>query len=167
MTDTTAFQGTPVTLSGTLPTAGESLPSFTVTGTDLKALSNKELTGKKLVLNIFPSVDTGVCAASVRRFNEIAAERGDATVVNISRDLPFALGRFCAAEGIDGVISASDFRREFGEAFGVVQTDGPLAQLLGRAVVVADANGGVIYSQVVPEITEEPDYDAALAALDS
>ncbi|MEJ5919905.1 MULTISPECIES: thiol peroxidase [unclassified Corynebacterium] len=161
----TAFQGNPVQISGDLPAQGASLPAFEVTGTDLASLTNSDFAGKRTVLNIFPSVDTGVCAASVRRFNELAAEMDNTVVLNVSRDLPFALARFCGAEGIENVQAASDFRHGFGEQLGVVQQDGPLAGLLARSVVVADADGNVVYTQLVPEITEEPDYDAALAAL--
>lgn len=161
----TAFQGNPVSVSGNLPAVGEKLPSFTATGTDLGTVDNASVAGKRVVFNIFPSVDTGVCAASVRRFNELAAGLDNTEVVCVSRDLPFAMARFCGAEGIENVSSASDFRHGFGEAFGVVQTDGPLAGLLARAVVVADAEGTVVHSQLVDEITTEPDYDAAIAAL--
>ncbi|WP_448850713.1 thiol peroxidase [Corynebacterium sp. 335C] len=163
---TTAFQGTPVQLSGDLPAAGTAAPEFTLTKTDLSDLSKGDLAGKRVVLNIFPSVDTGVCAASVRRFNELAAGSGDDVVVlNVSRDLPFALDRFCGAEGIENAEAASDFRHGFGDAFGAVQADGPLAGLLARSVVVLDAEGTVAYVQLVDEITTEPDYDAAMAAL--
>ena len=161
----TAFKGNLVHLSGNLPADGEKAPAFTVVGTDLADVNSADLVGKRVVLNIFPSVDTGVCAASVRRFNELAAELDDTTVVNVSRDLPFALDRFCGAEGIENVSAASDFRHGFGEAYGVVQQDGPLAGLLARAVVVLDSDGTVAYTQLVDEITEEPDYDSALAAL--
>ena len=161
----TAFKGNPVHLSGNLPEAGEKAPAFTVVGTDLSDVNLADLVGKRVVLNIFPSVDTGVCAASVRRFNELAADLSDTTVVNVSRDLPFALDRFCGSEGIENVSAASDFRHGFGEAYGVVQQDGPLAGLLARAVVVADENGKVVYTQLVDEITDEPDYDAAVNAL--
>lgn len=163
---TTAFQGTTVTLSGDVPAAGAAAPDFTLVKTDLSPLSKADLAGKRVVLNIFPSVDTGVCAASVRRFNELAAATGDDVVVlNVSRDLPFALDRFCGAEGIENAEAASDFRHGFGDAFGAVQADGPLAGLLTRAVVILDAEGTVTYVQVVDEITTEPDYDAAMSAL--
>lgn len=163
---TTAFQGTPVELSGDLPAVGAAGPEFTLTTTDLSTLTNADLAGKRVVISVFPSVDTGVCAASVRRFNELAAGAGDdVTVLNVSRDLPFALDRFCGAEGIDNVEAASDFRHGFGEAVGLVQADGPLAGLLARAVIILDAEGTVTYTQLVDEITSEPDYDAAMAAL--
>lgn len=161
----TAFQSNPVSLSGDLPEVDNSVPEFTLAGADLSDITNETFAGKKVVYNIFPSVDTGVCAASVRHFNEDAAGLGGTVVVNVSRDLPFALGRFCAAEGIDNVEVASDFRHGFGEAFGVVQQDGPLAGLLARAVVVTDESGKVVYTQLVDDITSEPDYDSALAAL--
>ncbi|MBC6747215.1 lipid hydroperoxide peroxidase [Corynebacterium sp. LK19] len=161
----TAFQSNPVQLSGDLPQVGNKAPEFTLTGGDLAEVTNETFAGKKVVYNIFPSVDTGVCAASVRHFNEDAAGLDNTVVVNVSRDLPFALGRFCAAEGLDNVEVASDFRHGFGEAFGAVQQDGPLAGLLARAVVVTDEEGKVIYNQLVDEITTEPDYDSALAAL--
>lgn len=165
MTSTTAFKGDTVNLSGDLPAVGASLPAFTLTNTELATVDNSTYTGQTVVFNIFPSVDTGVCAASVRQFNELATKFDGVTIVNVSRDLPFALGRFCGSEGIENADAASDFRGGFGEAFGNVQVDGPLAGLLGRAVVIADGNGEVIYTELVPEITTEPDYDAAAAAL--
>lgn len=161
----TAFKSEPVQISGDLPAVGEKAPEFTLTDGDLGEVTNETFAGKKVVYNIFPSVDTGVCAASVRHFNEDAAGLDNTVVVNVSRDLPFALGRFCAAENIDNAKIASDFRHGFGEAFGVVQQNGPLAGLLARAVVVTDEEGKVIYTQLVDEITTEPDYEAALAAL--
>ena len=161
----TAFKGTPVHTVGDLPTVGQQAPDFTLTGADLGDIALSDLTGKRVVLNIFPSVDTGVCAMSVRRFNELAAGLDNTTVVCASADLPFALARFCGAEGIENVTVASDFRTNFGEAYGVTMADGPLAHLLSRAVVVVDAEGTVVYTEQVPEIGQEPDYDAALAAL--
>ena len=134
------------------------------TGSDLSAVSSEGFSGKSVLLNIFPSVDTPVCATSVRKFNERAAETG-ATVVNVSKDLPFAQKRFCGAEGIENVTTASAFRDSFGEDYGTTIADGPMAGLLARAVVVIGADGNVAYTQLVPEIAEEPDYDAALAAL--
>lgn len=160
----TAFQSNPVQISGELPAVGEKLPAFEITAGDLSTKSNADFAGKQVIFNIFPSVDTGVCAASVRRFNEEAAALDNTVVVNVSRDLPFALERFCAAEGIANVEVASDFRHGFGPVFGVEQQDGPLAGLLARAVVVVDAEGVVKYQQLVDEITTEPDYEAALAA---
>ncbi|GAA5227160.1 thiol peroxidase [Paeniglutamicibacter antarcticus] len=161
----TAFQGTPVQTVGELPAVGESAPDFSFTGIDLGEVTSAELRGKRVVLNIFPSVDTGVCAASVRRFNELAAGLDDTAVICASADLPFALGRFCGAEGIENVVPASAFRSDFGAQYGLTQADGPLRGLLARAVVVLDENGVVLHHQVVPEITTEPDYDAVLAAL--
>lgn len=163
----TAFKGNPVHLSGNLPTAGEKAPAFTVVGTDLADVNLSDLVGKRVVLNIFPSVDTGVCAASVRRFNELAEDFDNTIVLNVSRDLPFALDRFCGAEGIENARAASDFRHGFGESYGVIQQDGPLAGLLARAVVVVDSDGTVAYTELVDEITEEPEYEAAVAALNS
>jgi thiol peroxidase len=162
---TTAFKQNPVRTTGELPSAGVSAPAFELVGTDLSAVTRETFAGRRVVLNIFPSVDTGVCAASVRRFNEIAAGLENTTVVCVSKDLPFALGRFCGAEGIENVVAASAFRSSFGEDFGLTQSEGPLQGLLARAVVVIDADGTVLHSQLVPEITTEPDYDAAVAAL--
>ena len=160
------FQGDQVNICGQLPKPGDDAPECTLVKADLSELSFSELKGQKVVLNIFPSIDTPVCAASVRRFNEVAASMENTTVLCISVDLPFAQGRFCGAEGLDKVVSLSTFRcGDFGEKYGVTITDGPLAGLMARAVVVVDENGNVVYSQLVPEITEEPDYDAALAAL--
>lgn len=162
---TTAFKGNPVTTSGELPAVGSAAPAFELVGSDLAPVTAESLAGKKVVLNIFPSVDTGVCAQSVRTFNEKAAGLENTVVVNASADLPFALKRFCAAEGIENVTSGSSFRSDFATDFGVKMVDGPLAGLCARSVVVLDADGKVIYTQLVDEITTEPDYDAALAAL--
>lgn len=162
---TTAFKGSPVHTVGDLPGVGDVAPRFELTDTSLGDVTTAELAGSRVVLNIFPSVDTGVCAASVRRFNELAASLEDTKVVCVSADLPFALGRFCGAEGIDNVAAASSFRSDFGTAYGVTMTDGPLRGLLARSVVVLDGDGKVVYTQLVPEITQEPDYDAAIAAL--
>lgn len=162
---TTAFKGNPVSTVGELPAQGSSAPDFTVTSADLSDVSLKDLAGKRVVLNIFPSVDTGVCAASVRKFNELAAGLDNTAVVCVSADLPFALGRFCGAEGIDNVTATSVFRSDFGKDYGVTMADGPLAGLLARSVVTLDENGQVTYTQLVPEIGTEPDYDAAVASL--
>ncbi len=161
---TTAFKGNPVQTVGDLPAVGSAAPSFEVVGEGLSALTSGDLSGRT-VLNIFPSVDTGVCAASVRKFNELAAGLDNTTVINVSADLPFAQARFCGAEGIENVKVGSTFRSAFGADFGVTMTDGPLAGLLARSVVVLDEAGQVIHSQLVPEITTEPDYDAAIASL--
>ena len=164
MTEIT-FRGTPVTTVGQLPEVGSAAPAFEVTGGDLKPLTNEAFAGKKLVLNIFPSVDTGICAMSVRRFNELAAGLDGVKVLCVSRDLPMALGRFCGAEGIENVTVASDFRTDFGEKYGVTIADGGFKGLLSRSVVVLDADGTVLYTQQVPDTGTEPDYDAALAAV--
>lgn len=161
----TAFQGSPVNTVGTLPEIGSSAPDFTLVKRDLSETSLSDYTGKKLVLSIFPSIDTGVCAASVRVFNSKAAKLENTAVLCISVDLPFAHERFCGAEGIDSVENASAFRSDFGDAYGVKITDSALAGLLGRAIVVIDESGKVIYTELVPEITNEPNYDAALEAL--
>ncbi|WP_226344670.1 thiol peroxidase [Agilicoccus flavus] len=162
---TTALKGTPVQTSGELPELGSPAPAFTLVGADLSEVTSDSLRGRRVVLNVFPSVDTGVCAQSVRRFNELAAGRDDTSVVCVSADLPFALARFCGAEGIENVTAASSFRGGFGDDYGVRMTDGPFAGLLARSVVVLDADGSVTYTELVPEIAQEPDYDAAMAAL--
>ena len=163
---TTAFHGSPVETSGDLPAVGGAAPEFTLTGGDLGTVSSEGLLGGRVVLNIFPSVDTGVCAQSVRTFNQRAAELDDTTVVCVSADLPFAAGRFCGAEGIENVTTGSTFRNsEFLDDYGVGIVGGPLAGLCARAVVVIDADGTVLHSQLVDEITNEPDYDSAISAL--
>ncbi|MXX87323.1 MAG: thiol peroxidase [Acidobacteria bacterium] len=162
---TVTLGGTPFAISGDLPAAGAAAPDFTLTGGDLGDISLGDYAGQRLILNIFPSVDTPVCAASVRRFNEEAAALEGVSVLCVSRDLPFAHGRFCAAENIEAVSCASEMRDgSFGDAYGVRISEGPLSGLLARAVVVVDGDGRVRHSQLVPEIKEEPDYDAALAA---
>lgn len=162
---TVTLGGTPFAISGDIPAAGDAAPDFTLTGGDLGDISLGDYAGQRLILNVFPSVDTPVCAASVRRFNEEAAALEGVSVLCVSRDLPFAQGRFCAAENIEAVSCASEMRDgSFGDAYGVRITEGPLAGLLARAVVVVDGDGRVRYSQLVPEIKEEPDYGAALAA---
>ncbi len=162
---TTAFKGEPVTTCGQLPEVGSKAPDFTVVGTDLSEVTLADFAGRRVVLSVFPSVDTGVCAASVRAFNEKAAGMEGTQVVCISHDLPFALARFCGAEGIENVTAASGFRSSFGADYGLTMTDGPLEGLLARAVIVLDDEGTVVYTQLVEEISTEPDYDAALAAL--
>jgi thiol peroxidase len=157
--------GNPVHTVGELPAVGSHAPAFTLTGADLSELTQESLAGKRVVLNIFPSIDTPTCAQSVRTFNQRAAELDNTAVVCVSADLPFAMGRFCGAEGINNVSVASTFRSDFGDAFGVKMVDGKLAGLLARAVVVLDESGTVVHSQLVPEISHEPDYDAALASL--
>ena len=163
---TTAFQGNPVNTSGDLPAVGGTAPAFSLTGGDLGAVSSEGLAGGRVVLNIFPSIDTPVCAQSVRTFNERAAGLDDTTVVCVSADLPFAAGRFCGAEGIENVTIGSTFRSpEFLDDYGVGIVGGPLGGLCARAVVVIDSEGTVLHSQLVPEIVDQPDYDAAIASL--
>ncbi|MDF2825267.1 MAG: peroxiredoxin [Mycobacterium sp.] len=158
------LRGNPINTVGELPAVGAAAPAFSLTGTDLGAVGSDQFQGKPLLLNIFPSVDTPVCAASVRTFNERAAA-GGASVLCVSKDLPFAQKRFCGAEDIENVTPASAFRASFGEDYGITIADGPMAGLLGRAVVVIGSDGNVTYTELVPEIGQEPDYDAALAAL--
>lgn len=157
--------GNPVNTSGDLPEVGSIAPSFTLTGSDLGDLDSAQFQGKNVVLNIFPSIDTPTCATSVRTFNERAAGLADTAVVCVSADLPFALGRFCGAEGIEGVSTGSTFRSTFGDDYGVNLTDGKLAGVLARAVVVVGADGTVKHTEMVSEIANEPDYDAALGSL--
>ncbi len=160
----TALGGNPVNTVGELPAVG-STPSFSLTKGDLSEVTQADLAGKKVVLNIFPSVDTPTCATSVRTFNERAASLDNTVVLCVSADLPFAQGRFCGAEGLSNVQTASSFRTGFGQEWGVSLADGRLAGLLARAVVVLDESGTVTYTELVPEIAHEPDYDAAIAAL--
>lgn len=159
------LRGTPVHSVGELPAVGTAAPPYTLTGTDLADITPARFAGRRVVLNIFPSVDTGVCAMSVRTFNQRAATLEDTAVVCVSKDLPFALGRFCGAEGISNVTVASAFRSDFGDTYGVTLVDGPMRGLLARAVVVLDTDGNVVYTEQVPQIGQEPDYDAAIAAL--
>ena len=158
--------GTPTTTNGNLPELGEKCPDFTLTSKDLNTVHLNDFAGKKLVLNIFPSVDTGVCSASVRTFNEHASAHPDTVILCISRDLPFAQARFCGADGIDEVAVLSDFKTgKFGQDFGVEIESGAFAGLHARAVVVTDANHTVIYTEFVPEIGQAPDFERALKAL--
>jgi thiol peroxidase len=160
------LRGTTIHTCGTLPAVGALAPDFVLTKTDLADVSLKDFAGKKIVLNIFPSIDTPVCATAVRTFNAEAAKLANTAVLCVSVDLPFALSRFCGAEGLEQVIPATELRRrKFGEDYGVRIVDGPLAGLFSRAVVVIDAKGTVIYTEQVPEIGQEPDYAAALKAL--
>ena len=160
------LKGNPVRVGGDLPAVGSQAPAFRLVGTDLSDRALADFAGKRKLLNIFPSVDTGVCAASVRHFNKDAAGLADVAVLCISADLPFAQARFCGAEGIENVTMLSAMRgREFLRDYGVAMEDGPLGGLAARAVVVLDAQDKVLHVQLVPEITEEPDYAAALAAL--
>jgi thiol peroxidase len=160
------FKGSPINTHGDLPQTGSPAPDFTLTKTDLSDVTLSDFKGKRVVLNIFPSVDTPVCATSVRRFNQEAGNLANCVVLCVSKDLPFAHARFCGAEGLNEVVSVSDFRTgSFGERYGVTISEGPLKELLSRAVVILDEKGTVVYTQQVPEIGEEPDYAAALAAL--
>lgn len=163
---TVNFKGSPVNLAGKFIQVGQAAPDFVLVRTDLSSLSLKELKGKNVVLNIFPSLDTSVCATSVRKFNQLAASLKDTVVLAISKDLPFAHGRFCSTEGIENVIPLSDFRlSDFDENYGVCMSDGPLAGLLARAVIVIGKDGKVVYTELVSEITQEPNYDGALNVL--
>lgn len=160
------FKGNTVNTSGNLPSKGSKAPDFTLVKSDLSSLSLRDLHGKKVVLNIFPSLDTSVCATSVRKFNQLAAGMKNTQVLAISKDLPFAHGRFCSTEGITNVTTLSGFRdTAFGKAYGVDTLDGPLAGLYARSIVVIDETGKVIYTELVPETTHEPDYDSAVRAL--
>lgn len=164
----TKFKGAPVKLLGEFIKVGQVAPDFELVRTDLSSFFLKDLEGKRVVLNIFPSLDTGVCAASVRKFNKLAAALPDTVVLAISKDLPFAHARFCTAEGIENVVPLSDFRfSDFDENYGVRMAGGPLRGLLARAVVVIGRDGKVTYTELVPEITQEPDYEKAMAALES
>ncbi|MER6942812.1 thiol peroxidase [Nonomuraea sp. NPDC000554] len=165
MSDVT-FKGNPITVGGTFPKPGDDVPAFRLVRGDLSEATLADFGDVKKVLNIFPSVDTGVCAASVRRFNELAADYPDVQVLCVSADLPFAQKRFCGAEGIENVTMLSLMRgREFLTDYGVAQESGPLAGLAARAVIVLDGDNKVIYSELVPEITQEPDYEGALSAI--
>ncbi len=159
------LKGNKVHTLGSLPQLGTKLKDFTLVRDDLSEKQLSDFLGKKIVLNIFPSVDTGVCAASVKKFNEEAASLENTVVINISKDLPFTLKRFCAAEGVENVETLSDFRGNFGNDYGLTLIDSGMKGLLSRAVIVANQNGTIIYTEQVPEIAQEPNYTAALAAL--
>lgn len=160
------FKGAPVNTTGNLPASGNQAPDFKLTKTDLTDVSLKEFSGKKIILNIFPSLDTSVCAASVRKFNAEAAKLPDTVVLTISKDLPFAHSRFCSVEGLTNVVPLSEFRDDnFSRNYGVKITDGPLAGVFSRAVVVIDKNGKVVYTEQVPEIAQEPNYESAIEAV--
>lgn len=155
-----------VNTAGNLPAVGSTAPNFVLTGSDMKDVTLSQFSGKNLILNIFPSIDTGVCATSVREFNKRAAALTNTAVLCVSKDLPFAMKRFCGAEGINNVLTATDFRnRGFSTTYGVELVDGGFAGLHARAVVVIDNAGKVKYTELVPSIGQEPNYDAALAAL--
>ncbi|HRJ53808.1 MAG TPA: thiol peroxidase [Candidatus Thiothrix moscowensis] len=162
---TITLQGNPFETVGNLPAVGSDAPAFTLVKTDLSEVGMGDFAGRTVVLNIYPSVDTGICAASTRRFNEVASSNPDVAVLCVSADLPFAHSRFCGAEGLENVVSLSTFRSaDFGKDYGVTIANGPLAGLMSRAVVVIK-DGKVAYTEQVPEIVQEPNYDAALAAL--
>lgn len=162
----TAFKGDPVQLCGNLPPVGTIAPGFTLVKSDLTEVTLSQFAGKTVILNIFPSIDTPVCAISVKKFNTEIENTEGAVVLCISADLPFAHGRFCGAEGLDRVITASTFRSpEFGDDYGMRITEGPLAGLMARALVVIDGRGKVVYTQLVDEISNEPDYEKAMACL--
>ena len=162
---TVTLKGNPFNTSGNLPALGSKAPSFNLVKTDLSEVTAASLAGKRIVLNIFPSVDTPTCAQSVRTFNAQASSINNTVVVCASQDLPFALARFCGAEGLSNVVPASAFRSSFASDYGVKMVDGPLAGLTARAVVVLDTDGKVLHTELVSEIANEPNYDAALKAL--
>jgi redoxin domain protein len=164
--ETIYFKGTPCHTYGVMPSVGQEAPCFHLSGPDLSAVTCNDFKGRRIVLNIFPSLDTEVCARSVRRFNEEASGLPDTTVICVSMDLPFAMGRFCTLEGIKNVVFGSAFRSPlFGQKYGVQLCDGPLAGLLARAVIIIGTDRKVIYRELVGEITNEPDYEAALSVL--
>ena len=163
---TVTFKGTPVQTSGHLPAKGAPAPDFKLARTDLADVSLQDFAGKKKILNIVPSLDTGVCATSAKKFNEAVAALKDVALLNISADLPFAAGRFCESNSLKNITALSTFRSpDFAKAYGIGIVGGPLAGLTARAVVVLDAANQVLYTQLVPEIAQEPDYAAALAAV--
>lgn len=161
---TITLKGNDINTIGSLPEIGFAVKDFALVNDKLEVKTLEDYAGKKKIFNIFPSIDTGVCAASARKFNEKAGELENTVVINVSKDLPFALGRFCAAEGLDHVETLSDFRGCFGDDYGVTITDGPMKGLLSRAVIVTDENDKVVYTEQVPEITTEPNYEVALKA---
>ncbi|MFM0338407.1 thiol peroxidase [Paraburkholderia fungorum] len=158
--------GNPIEVAGAFPSVGQKAPAFSLVGKDLKPVSLADFAGKRKVLNIVPSLDTPTCATSTRKFNEAAAKLTNTAVIVVSGDLPFAASRFCTTEGIENVVTASTFRgHDFAQAYGVDVTSGPLTGLTARAVVVVDENDNVVHAELVGEIKNEPNYDAALAAL--
>jgi len=159
------LKGNPVNTIGNLPSVGSTVKDFALLDAGLNVKTLETFEGKKKVFNIFPSIDTPTCASSARKFNEEASALENTVVINVSKDLPFALGRFCAAEGLNNVETLSDFRSSFGDDYEVTITDSPMKGLLSRAVIVADENNKVVYTEQVSEIADEPDYQAALAAL--
>jgi thiol peroxidase len=163
---TITLEGKPINTNGDLPAVNTAAPEFSLADKALNNVSLKQFKGKKKLMNIVPSLDTGICAISTKKFNELATNRDDVVVLVISADLPFAQGRFCSTENIDNVITLSMMRnRNFAKDYGVLITDGPLAGITARAIVVIDENDNVVYTEMVPEIAQEPDYEAAMAAL--
>ncbi|HMP73693.1 MAG TPA: thiol peroxidase [Kiritimatiellia bacterium] len=163
---TITFKGSPIQTTGNLPAVGTTAPDFSLTGKDLAEVNLATFAGKKKVLSIVPSLDTGICAMSAKAFNAKLSGREDVVALNVSADLPFASSRFCDAEKLEGIVNLSTFRSpDFGTAYGMTIAEGPLRGLLGRAVLVLDESNTVVHSQLVPEIAQEPDYDAVLAAL--
>ena len=159
------LKGNEIHTIGNLPEVGLSLKDLALVNDKLEVKTLEDYNGKRKIFNIFPSIDTGICAASARKFNEEAGNLENTVVINVSKDLPFALGRFCAAEGLDHVETLSDFRGTFGDDYGVTIVDGPMKGLLSRAVIVTDENNKVVYTEQVPEIVQEPNYENALNAL--
>lgn len=163
---TVTLKGNPCSTIGELPSVGQQAPNFSLKTVDLNETTLADYKGSTLILNIFPSVDTGTCAASTRKFNELASQLENTKIICVSKDLPFAQKRFCGAEGIENVVMASDFATgNFGTNYGVTLVDGPLQALHARAIVVINPEGEVTYTQLIPEIVDEPNYDAALAAI--
>lgn len=159
------LQGNPILLEGVFPIINQAAPNFTLAAADLSNKTLADFSGKRKILNIFPSVDTGVCAQSVRIFNQRASSLENTVVLCISADLPFAQSRFCGAEGLENVVALSSFRSNFAHDYGVKIIDGPLSGLTARAVIILDENNQVLHAELVPEIKQEPNYDAALAVL--
>lgn len=159
------LKGNPINTCGDLPTVGSAAPDFTLVKTDLSELTLDSNAGKKVILNIFPSIDTPTCALSTKRFNEEASKLDNTVVVCVSADLPFAFKRFCGAEGIENVETASTFRSSFGKDYGLEFADGPLVGLLSRSIVILDEDRKVVYTEQVAETADEPNYEAALAAI--
>lgn len=163
---TITLKGNPIHTAGELPAQGAGAPDFKLTKADLADVSLKDFAGQKMILNITPSLDTGVCATSAKTFNEAVAKLNGVVLLNVSADLPFAAGRFCESNGLKNVVVLSTFRApDFAKAYGVEILDGPLAGLTARAVVVLDAQNKVLHAELVPEIAQEPNYEAALAAV--
>lgn len=165
MSTTITLKGNEVHTIGALPSVGTTVKDFALVDSGLNVKTLQNFDGKKKVFNIFPSIDTPTCAASSRKFNEEASKLDNTVIINVSKDLPFALGRFCAAEGLNNVETLSDFRSSFGDDYEVTIADSPMKGLLSRAVIVTDENNKVVYTEQVPEIANEPNYDAAIAAL--